>query len=170
MLFEYKIIKSKRKIIAIQVTLNGEIIVRAPSGMSGAAIEKFVADKKLWLEKAIISQREKAKSKKEYTEEDCKELRKKAKEVIPQKVAYYSRIMGVKPESVKITSAKTRYGSCSSKNTLNFSLFLMDKDERFIDYVVIHELAHIRHHNHSKQFYAFVECFMPDYKEIEKLG
>jgi predicted metal-dependent hydrolase len=45
----------------------------------------------------------------------------------------------------------------------------MDKDERFIDYVVVHELAHIRHHNHSKDFYEFIEAFMPDYKEREKL-
>ena len=70
---------------------------------------------------------------------------------------------------VKINSAKKRYGSCSGTNNLNFSLYLMDKDERFVDYVVVHEIAHIKHHNHSKDFYKFVEKFMPDYKERMKL-
>ena len=77
--------------------------------------------------------------------------------------------MQVKPASVKINSAKKRYGSCSGTNNLNFSLYLMDKDERFIDYVVVHELAHIKHHNHSSDFYKFIEQFMPDYKYRMKL-
>ncbi len=169
MLYEYKIIKSNRKTIAIQVTSDGEIIVRAPLGVSDRGIEDFVIEKKSWLEKAVISQRQRAKAKKTYSEDDVNALRKKAKELIPEKVDFYSQLMGVKPVSIRITSAKTRYGSCSSKNTLNFSLYLMDKDERFIDYVVVHELAHIKHHNHSRQFYEFVEKFMPDYKEREKL-
>jgi predicted metal-dependent hydrolase len=169
MLFDYRVIRSSRKTIAIQVTIDGMIIVRAPLKMSDAAIEKFVIEKKSWLERAIVSQRNKAKNKKIYSQDDIERLRKRAKEVIPIKVDYFSRLMGVKPKSVKITSAKTRFGSCSSQNSLNFSLYLMDKDERFIDYVVVHELAHIKHHNHSKQFYEFVGCFIPDYKEIEKL-
>ena len=169
MLFEYKIIKSNRKTIAIQVTAEGEIIVRAPLKVSDQVIEGFVIEKKAWLEKAVASQLKKAKGKKIYSDDDVKTLRKQAKEVIPKKVEFYSQLMGVKPVSIRITSAKTRYGSCSSRNTLNFSLYLMDKDERFIDYVVVHELAHIKHHNHSKDFYAFIEAFMPDYKEREKL-
>ena len=169
MLFEYKIIKSNRKTIAIQVTAEGDIIVRAPLKVSNKVIEGFVIEKKAWLEKAVASQRKKAKYKKIYSDDEVKALRKQAKEVIPKKVEFYSQLMGVKPVSIRITSAKTRYGSCSSRNTLNFSLYLMDKDERFIDYVVVHELAHIKHHNHSKDFYAFIEAFMPDYKEREKL-
>lgn len=170
MLFDYKVIKSNRKTIAIQVTIDGAIVVRAPLKMNDEAIERFIIDKKAWLEKAIVSQRNKAKTKKSYSQEDIASLRLKAKEIIPLKVDYFSKIMGVEPKSIKITSAKTRYGSCSSQNTLNFSLYLMDKDERFIDYVVVHELAHIKHHNHSKQFYEFVQRFIPNYKEIEKLG
>ncbi len=170
MLFDYKVIKSNRKTIAIQVTIDGAIVVRAPLKMNDEAIERFVIDKKAWLEKAIVSQRNKAKTKKSYSQEDIASLRLKAKEIIPLKVDYFSKIMGVEPKSIKITSAKTRYGSCSSQNTLNFSLYLMDKDERFIDYVVVHELAHIKHHNHSKQFYEFVQRFIPNYKEVEKLG
>ncbi|MBR4287313.1 MAG: M48 family metallopeptidase [Clostridia bacterium] len=169
MIFNYTVIRSKRKSVAIQVGADCSITVRAPLKISQKEIENIMQDKKEWLEKAIISQREKAKTTKRYTDEDIKLLRARAKEVIPQKVEYFSDIMGVKPTAVKINSAKKRYGSCSGENSLNFSLYLMDKDERFIDYVVVHELAHIRHHNHSKDFYRFIEGFMPDYKERMKL-
>lgn len=169
MIFEYEIIRSKRKTVAIQVDGDCKITVRAPLRMSQKEIESFVQDKKKWLENAVASQMERAKNRPVYTRADIELLRAKAKSVLPQRVAYFSGIMGVEPTSVKINSAKKRYGSCSGKNSLNFSLYLMDKDERFIDYVVVHELAHIKHHNHSKDFYKFIEKFMPDYKERMKM-
>ena len=169
MLFDYTLIRSKRKSVAIQVDADCNIIVRAPLRLSQKEIDKILFEKKPWLEKTIISQREKKKYIKEYSDDDIKLLRKNAKEIIPQKVEYYAKIMQVEPASVKINSAKKRYGSCSGTNNLNFSLYLMDKDERFIDYVVVHELAHIKHHNHSNDFYKFIEQFMPDYKERMKL-
>lgn len=170
MVFEYKIIRSNRKTVSIQVDSDCNITVRAPYIVSEKEIDRFVADKKGWLEKAVLKQMNRSKNKREYTADDIKLLRKKAKEVLPEKVHYYSKIMGVAPNSIKINSAKKRYGSCSGENNINFSLYLMDKDEKFIDYVVVHELAHIRHHNHSKEFYNFIESVMPDYKERKKLG
>ena len=169
MLFDYTLVRSKRKSVAIQVDADCNITVRVPLRLSQKEIDKILLDKKEWLEKTIILQREKRKENKEYSDEDIKGFREKAKDIIPQKVKYYAEIMQVEPASVKINSAKKRYGSCSGTNNLNFSLYLMDKDERFIDYVVVHELAHIRHHNHSKDFYKFIEHFMPDYKERMKL-
>ena len=96
-------------------------------------------------------------------------LRQRAGEVLPGKVAHYAAIMGVVPASVKITAARTRFGSCSGKNSLCFSLYLMRYPEAAIDYVVVHELAHIRHHDHSPAFYAEVARVMPDYKERARL-
>ncbi len=167
--FEYTLIRSKRKTVSIQVNIDGSVIVRAPNNLPVSEIEKIIADKKSWVEKTIVSQQEKQKNIKEYSAEEIEILRKKAKAIIPGKVEYYSKIMQLKPNSVKITSAKKRYGSCSGKNDLNFSLYLMDKDERFINYVVVHELAHIKHHNHSRDFYKLVEQYIPDYKELDKL-
>ncbi len=168
MKFEYTIIRSQRKTLSLQVDKDCQITVRAPFYTSEREIELFLQEKKTWLEKAIITQREKVKKQKTYSPEEIEIFRKKAKEIIPDKVRYFSSIMGVTPTSVRINSAKTRYGSCSGKNSLNFSLYLMDKNEEFIDYVVIHELAHIKHHNHSKEFYSFIEMFLPDYKNIVK--
>lgn len=169
MIFDYTLVRSKRKTVAIQVDSDCNITIRAPLRISQKEIDKILLEKKAWLEKTIISQREKKKNFKEYSDEDIKLLRQKAKEILPAKVEYYAKIMQVEPAYVKINSAKKRYGSCSGTNNLNFSLYLMDKDERFVDYVVVHEIAHIKHHNHSKDFYKFVEKFMPDYKERMKL-
>lgn len=169
MLFDYTLIRSKRKSVSIQVDENCNITVRAPLRLSQKEIDRILLEKKAWLEKTIVSQRDKKKNAKVYSDDEIKLLRKKAKEIIPLEVKYYAEIMQVNPASVKINSAKKRYGSCSGTNNLNFSLYLMDKDERFIDYVVVHELAHIKHHNHSKDFYNFIEQFMPDYKERMKL-
>ena len=168
MLFQYEVIYSSRKSLAIQVDGDCNIIVRAPYGISQKRIDDFVFSNKGWLEKTVAKQMIKRNNRKTFADEDIAEMRIRAKAIIPEKVKYYAEIMGVKPESVKINSAQKRYGSCSDKNNLNFSLYLMDKDEKFIDYVVVHELAHIRHHNHSKAFYEFVSRFIPDYKEISK--
>ena len=77
--------------------------------------------------------------------------------------------MGLEPTGVKITSAKKRFGSCSAKNSICYSWRLMLYSKEAIDYVVVHELAHIAHKNHGPQFYALIEKYLPDYKEREKL-
>ena len=75
--------------------------------------------------------------------------------------------MQAEPEGIKITSAKTRWGSCIAKNSLCFSWRLMLLPDDIIDYIVVHELAHIRVKNHQKQFYDEVRRYMPDYRERE---
>lgn len=72
--------------------------------------------------------------------------------------------MNLYPTGLKITSARTRFGSCSGQNSICFSWRLMDYPELAIDYVVVHELAHIVHKNHGSQFWALVERYLPDYR------
>ena len=91
-----------------------------------------------------------------------------AKHIITQKADGYAREMGVRPERVRINSAKTRWGSCSGKRSLNFSWRLAMADEDVIDYVVVHELAHIREMNHSPRFWAVVEEVLPDYRQRKR--
>jgi len=87
---------------------------------------------------------------------------------ITQKVKHFSKLMNVKPIAIKINSAKTRWGSCSTRKTLNFSWRLIIADDDLIDYVIVHELAHMMQMNHSDKFYDIVEKMMPDYKSREK--
>lgn len=156
-----KIIRSRRKTIALCINRQGEVEVRAPYGCPQAVIERFIQKHQGWLDRRLQEHR----SQKQYTPQEMEALRRRAKEVLPQRVAYYAARMGVEPTALRITSARTRYGSCSGKNSINFSLYLMEKSPRAIDYVVVHELAHIKQHNHSPAFYKEIEKILPDYKE-----
>jgi predicted metal-dependent hydrolase len=165
-IFEIK--RSSRKTLSLEITREAGILVRAPQRMKREIIDEFVFKNIDWINEHIKKRKEK--NKREMIDEQAKEeLLLRAKFIIPQKVAYFSRIINVVPSSVKITSAKTRFGSCSGKNALCFSYRVMMEPEKAIDYVVIHELCHILHHDHSKYFWQEVEKYMPDYKTVEKL-
>jgi len=88
-----------------------------------------------------------------------------AKAHISNRVAFFSKHMNVFPSIVKINSAKTRWGSCSTKKSLNFSWRLIMADDSVIDYVVVHELSHLVEMNHSARFWAVVAKVLPDYKK-----
>lgn len=165
----YEIVRSRRRTVALEVTREGRVLVRAPLRMPQGEIERFVASHAAWLEKAQAKVVARQAAHPPLTEQEIAALRQRAREVLPGRVAHYAAIMGVTPTSVKITSARTRFGSCSGKNGICFSLYLMQYPEEAIDYVVVHELAHIRHHDHSPAFYAEVARVLPDHKERMKL-
>ena len=161
-----QIIKSRRKTLCIKITPDGKVQVLSPLFCTDRQITEFVNKHKAWIEKHQKSVQNKAERLQSANKE---KLRALAKEYIPKRVEYYSKVMGVTPAAVKINSAKTRFGSCSAKNSLNFSLYLMLYDKAAIDYVVVHELCHITVKNHSAEFYRLVEKYMPDYKLRKKL-
>jgi predicted metal-dependent hydrolase len=91
-----------------------------------------------------------------------------AEQVLPARTSYYAERMGVRPSGVCVTAARTRWGSCSGKNSINYSWRLILAPDEAIDYVVVHELAHIREHNHSERFWRIVESVLPDYRRRKK--
>ncbi len=84
---------------------------------------------------------------------------------LPKRVEKYSEIIGVHPCAVKINSASTRWGSCSSKGSINFSWKLIIAPEDVIDYVVVHELCHLKHMDHSPSFWEEVAKVIPDWQK-----
>lgn len=166
---DYTLIRSRRRTMALEITRDGQLIVRAPQRTPQAVIDRFVASHADWIATHLKKQQQRRDNHPPLNEDEIAALRQKAREILPGRVAHYAAIMGVSPTGIKITSAKTRFGSCSGKNSLCFSLYLMTYPDRAIDYVVVHELAHIRQKNHSPAFYAEVEKVMPDYKERVKL-
>ncbi len=164
---ETKIIRSKRKSISLSVDDELHVVVRAPYYASESEICAFVSSNKEWVLKAV--ERKKAFIERtDLPEEKITALIKQAKELIPQRVEYYSAVMNLYPTGVRITRAKKRFGSCSSKNSLCFSCFLMQYPLEAVDYVIVHELTHIRYCNHSREFYDLIARYMPDYKQREK--
>lgn len=166
---EYEIIRSKRKTIALQINEAGELVVRAPMKLSQRKIQKVVDEHYEWIEKHRILQLEKNKNRHIPTEQEIQAMKCAAKKLLPDLTRQYAEKMGVDCGTVKITSAQKRFGSCSVKNNICFSYILMQYPIEAIEYVVVHELAHTVHHNHSREFYALIENFMPDYREREKL-
>lgn len=161
----YSVVRSPRKTLCVTVKRDGRVEVRAPLNVPESEIGKFVSLHMQWIEK----RRKAVCEKPAFESVDTERLRMLAKQYIPQRAAHYARIMGVEYGGVKITSAKTRFGSCSGKNSLCFSLYLMTYPKQAVDAVIVHELAHIRQKNHSAAFYAEVDRVMPDYAERKKL-
>ncbi len=170
-MIKYILIRSTRRTLGLEITRDLEILVRAPLRCSQREIDRFVEQHRDWIVKKLAVQQHRREAQKAYevTPEQEQALRRQAAEVIPKRVAYYAPLMGVTPTGVKITSARTRFGSCNGKNSLCFSWRLMQYPPEAVDYVVVHELAHIRHHDHSRAFWSFVESVMPDYRHRQSL-
>ena len=162
---DFALVRSDRKSVAIQVKRDGTVVVRAPRRMTDGELERIVEQDRAWIERQLERMSSLPAPPPEPTPDELRELTELAKRTLPARVEYYSKIMGLTPTGITVTSAKSRYGSCSPKNRLCFSCRLMQRTAEEIDYVVVHELAHIRHKNHGREFHALVASILPDHKE-----
>ena len=167
--FAPTVVRSDRKTLGLKVDKEGRLIVQAPKRLPVTEIAAAIERHRAWIEKAQKTQNDRAAAHPPLSPEEEAALRAKAKRILPQKTETFARRMGVAPTRVTITGAKTRFGSCSGKNAISFSFYLMRYPEEAIDYVVVHELAHIRHHDHSPAFWAEVARWLPDYQERRAL-
>ena len=165
---DYEVIYSSRRTVSLCVK-DSRLIVRAPFGTSESRIREIVSSHSDWVERAMKKQQAPRRKDTVLTEEQIKELKKSARKILTAKTEYFSKIMGLKYGRITITSAKTRFGSCSSNGNISFSYLLMLYPEEAIDYVVVHELAHLVYMNHSSDFYKVIEGVLPDYKKRKKL-
>ena len=176
-----KLIQSNRKSFSLEVKEDGSLLVRAPLYFSEDFLVRWLLEKEEWiLDKQSLQQKKlelKQQQEQEYHSSGAelhqkealeKRYRKAAKIYIPQRVEYYARHVGVTYEAVRIREQKTRWGSCSSNKTLSFNWRLMLAPPQILDYVIVHEVCHLRHMNHSKEFWSLVETIMPDYKDKKK--
>lgn len=164
--FSYEIIYSNRKTLAIQVTSDGQVKVRAPKRMPKSTIDRFLTEKEPW----ILKHTKKASEYAVHEPQPLSDTERRryiqiARDIFTVKTAYYASVMHVTYGRISIREQKTRWGSCSSDGNLNYNWRLIFAPEEVLDYVVVHELAHRREMNHSKAFYAIVESVLPDYKQ-----
>lgn len=157
---EYTIIRSRRKSLAIEITPRGNILVRAPLRMANRDIQQFVESKQDWITAHLSN----IPAVTPLTSEEHMALIRSARAHLPNKTACYARKLGVTYGRITIRSQKTRWGSCSASGNLNFNCLLMLAPEEIQDYVVVHELCHRKHMNHSPTFWADVEAIIPDYR------
>ena len=166
---DYTLIRARRRTMSLQLDRDGRAVVRAPYGVKKEFIDRFVSEHEGWLTHAREKQRARRLAHPEPTDEERAALIARAKDYLPRRTAHWSAVMGLVPAGIKITSARTRFGSCSGKNSVCFSWRLMLYPPEAIDYVIVHELAHIRHHDHSPAFYALIAQYLPDWKVRMKL-
>ncbi len=208
---DYKIIRSKRRSIAIEVSPNGDVIIRVNHKTPHKKITEMLDKYEQWIEDKLKKVKDRSQKivKKEYKNGEkffylgeCYPLniidsessiiyfdngfylskkinlppekmfellyKKMAKPYIFKRVSELAEKYGFQYRSIRITGAITRWGSCSSKKTLNFSYRLIMTPPNIIDSVIIHELCHLKELNHSKKFWALVEKYNPDYKDDKK--
>ena len=167
----YIIQKSRRRSMSIHVADDKKIIVKVPLETPTFVAENFIKEKKDWIMKQMAKvekQTALADSMGPLTEEDIKQIKKKAKKVIPERVEYYAKLAGISYNRIFIRLQKSRWGSCSVDGNLNFNCLLMLCPDEVVDSVVVHELCHRKHLNHSREFWEEVERFCPDYRACKK--
>ena len=163
---QYRVIKSDRKTVALQIK-SGEVIVRAPRAMRQEEIASFVARHEDWIRKKLATVK-KEPSGPPLTEEGVRFLTERARAIIPPRVKYYAALVGVDYNRVTIRHQKSKWGSCSGKKNLNFNCLLLLMPIEVMDSVIVHELCHLKHMNHSKEFYNEVLRVYPDYKKHDR--
>lgn len=171
--YEITLIRSRRKSLAIEVTPELQVVVRAPAQMPVREINAFVQEKDDWIRAHLQRMAEKKRLREQCREqalskEELQELAAQAMKLIPQKVRYYAPIIGVTYGRITIRNQRTRWGSCSGKGNLNFNCLLLLMPEEVLDYVVVHELCHRKEMNHSARFWEEVEKILPDYRQRRK--
>lgn len=205
-----KLIRAKRRTIALILERDGSLTVRAPKRATLQDIHGFIQEKEKWIERS----REKLRSipvhpRKEFVDGETflflgkdyelrlvpsqrqtlhfdsgftlkasarprgeavftKWYKSQALTIFTERVTHYANLHGFSPKQVKVTSAKTRWGSCSANGTINFTWRLVMAPLEVIDYVVIHELAHLKIKDHSQRFWKLVESLYPDFKRHRK--
>ena len=155
---DYTLIRSRRKTLAIEITREARLLVRAPLGCPQRDIDRFLAEKQDWIAAHTARMQARREAHPEPSPEREAALRKRAR------VERYAARMCVQLAGITVTGARTRFGSCSPKNRLCFSFRLMEYPLPAIEYVVVHELAHIRHKNHGPDFYREISRVLPDWQ------
>jgi predicted metal-dependent hydrolase len=204
----YTVIRSRRKTIAIEISREGEVLVRAPLRLAHRDVTAFVDRHRGWVDRKLSQARLRGGQAEPRTfregelfpflgemhrlrlveggaylrRENGEFLlgadlapraavlfrtwyRARAREILEERVGNFARRMGLSVRGVRITGAKERWGSCSVSGTVNFAWRLVTAPPDIIEYVIVHELAHLVEMNHSRRFWEQVESVIPDYAE-----
>ncbi|HRH23535.1 MAG TPA: SprT family zinc-dependent metalloprotease [Candidatus Magasanikbacteria bacterium] len=160
--------RARLRRITLSVNSKGKVRVTAPKLVPKSVIEKFVRSKHDWIERVL--QKIKAVQQLHFSgpKFSYHGNKARAKKIITERVKHFARLHGFSFKRISIKNTSSRWGSCSTKENLNFNYKLIFLSEALLDYVVVHELCHLRHHNHSAQFWKEVVLILPDYRIRER--
>lgn len=161
-----KITYSRRKSLSLRIAPDGSLDIRAPIGMPRREIDRFLEEKADWIatHRAQVLRDRQQGALHAIGAEQLETLKELAREPIYESLRRFAPQMGVNYGRVTIRCQKSRWGSCSSAGNLNFNCLLALAPREVLDYVVVHELAHRLHMDHSAAFWQEVEKVLPDYR------
>ncbi len=166
-----EILRTKRRSLALHIKPDGQLVVRAPRFVAEPRIHRFVRQHGPWIEKTRLRMLEKQKLAEEWRSqfpEGDSHYKAQALPRFTERCEFYAPAMGVAYKKIGLSNASTRWGSCSPRGNLRFSWRLVMAPPEVLDYVVVHELAHLRELNHSKRFWALVKAAAPHFLEAKK--
>lgn len=153
----------------ITIHRDGSVVATIPRFLDVSYLEKFVAEKRDWImekvEKYLASP---LKFVKNNSKRDYKKYKEEVRAVVIERLEFYNKYYGFKYNRISIRNQKSRWGSCSKRGNLNFNYKLYFMPEAIRDYVIVHELCHLKEFNHSKDFWNLVAETVPNHQEIKK--
>lgn len=168
---EYNLRESlKARCLRITVHPGGEVSATLPRGMSLEKLENFLRQKSEWILKKIniAKRRRPAIFLPKSNRKDYLKYKESARKLAVAKIEELNSHYQFPYRRISIRNQKSRWGSCSLKGNLNFNYKIIFLPEIFLDYIVVHELCHLKEFNHSKRFWKLVEQLIPDYKKVRK--
>lgn len=163
------IVRTRRRTVGLKITREGELVVHAPYRVSERLIKKFVQEKQRWIERTryrIVQAHDAAEhARRSVSAAVIARCRAQAEKYIPARVSALAAQFAIPYTSCRVSWAQSRWGSCSGKNAIRINWRLMLATPEVLDYVICHELAHVRQKNHSQKFWAIVEQMMPEYEK-----
>ena len=160
---DYRIVRTARTTLCIRITQDAQVEVRVPYRTTDAQVAAFVRSKQTWVEAHLAQMRARKENRRILTPAQAELLRQRAKTEIPARVRFYAEKMRVAPRSISFRPLKSRYGYCTSDKRIVFYDLLLAYPPEAVDYVIVHELAHLLQMNHSKKFYAVLARILPDH-------
>lgn len=152
--------------ISIRVNTRRGVTVTLPWYESYRRAERFLLENEDWVRERL--EKNKQRSAEALSTEEIERLRKEAKAYLPARLAMFAEQYSFTFNQVRIKNNVSNWGSCSRKGNINLNLCLMTLPEDLRDYVILHELCHLRHPNHGKEFHSLLESLCPDHRKKEK--
>ncbi|HBD02393.1 MAG: hypothetical protein UX38_C0005G0029 [Microgenomates group bacterium GW2011_GWC1_46_16] len=159
---QYTLIRSRRHSLSLQIGVGGRLLVRAPFLYPKFLIDRLISQKQAWISKHQTNLAKPRPSPHRFIPDE--ELKK----LIQTHVHHYSAVMGLTPRSLRFTHVKTYWGSCSPKHVLSFNLQLAFTSRKIVEYVVVHELSHLKWRGHGQRFWALVTAHYPATPQVKK--
>ncbi len=160
----------RNKRIRISVGEDGKVLVTYPWWSNRKQAEKFTQQKRNWIEKNVAKMKARKSDSllKKGTRQDYLDNKEKARRLIENKINRFNQYYNFRINRISIRNQKTRWGSCSKKGNLNFNWRIVWLEDELANYLVVHEMCHLKEMNHSNFFWELTARAIPDYKIISK--